>query len=63
MNFTKYIQLKKLSRNACNVQDFTLYKVFRIISIFISSKSCSDMQSTKKGAKNYKNKLYKNAQK
>lgn len=29
----------------------TLYKVFLIISMFISSKSCSDMHSTKNGAK------------
>ena len=28
----------------------TLYKVFLIISMFISSKSCSEMHSTKKGA-------------
>lgn len=30
----------------------TLYKVFLIISMFISSKSCSDMHSTKNGAAN-----------
>ena len=36
---------------------YTLYKEFLIISMFISSKSCSDMQSTKNGAKKNKNSI------
>ena len=48
----KYIHTNNAEKN------FTLYKEFLMISMFISSKSCSDIQSTKKGAK--QNYIYKN---
>lgn len=41
-----------------NASRYALYNVLRIISMFISSKSCSLMQSTKNGAKTNNIKLH-----